>query len=313
MSWYSTEYAEDLDEIDIGCIGFKKVAILKADVDNLGKLFRDGIDIQYRTFSSLAAFSRFLDWFFKIYINWLGDIEKGLKRNVNEIQSLLKGQFEKSLGWREKFKKPKRDIQILYSGGDDLVVIGPWNEILDFALDLERLFREYVGRNPDLHFSAGMVIVDKKFPIYRAIELTEKRLKEAKKEGEGEKRNKNKFSVFEKKPVFWEKIRECLQDFSDFWEFNKETGKAKLKHLSKSLLYKLLELRHIYFEKEEEGIVNLEPIIYIHYLLARSKEKKLKDNEIIKKYIALQRSGKPAKEFQYLDIPLIWLSYLSRE
>jgi len=72
-------------------------------------------------------------------------------------------------------------------------------------------------------------------------------------------------------------------------------------------------LRNVYFEKEEKGIIDLKPKIYIYYLLARSKEKKLKDNEIIKKYIALQRSGKPTKEFQYLDLPLIWLSYLSRE
>jgi len=308
VSWYSTEYAEELDVIDTGCIGLKKIAILKADVDNLGEIFKEGIDIEYKTFSSLATFSRFLDWFFKIYINWLGHIEKGLKQNINETQSSLKTEFKKSLGWREKLKKPKRDIQILYSGGDDLVVIGPWNEILDFALDLEWLFKEYVGKNPNLHFSAGMVIVDKKFPIYRAIELAEERLKEAKREKE-----KNKFSLFERKPVFWKEVRESFQDFSDFLEFNPENKKIKLKYLSKSFLYKLLELRDGYFEKEEKGVIDLKPIIYIHYLLARSKKKKLKDNEIIKKYIALQRSGKPTKEFQYLDLPLVWLSYLSRE
>ena len=313
VSWYSTEFAENLDSLVKQAVGLKKIAILKADVDDLGELFRDGIDIEYKTLSSLATFSRFLDWFFKIYINWLGDIEKGLKQNINETQSFLKAEFENSLRWREKFKKPKRDIQILYSGGDDLVVIGSWNEILDFALDLEWLFKEYVGRNPDLHFSAGMVIVDKKLPIYRAIELTEKRLKEAKKEEESGEKKKDKFSLFEREPIFWKKVRECLQDFSDFWEFNKEIGKAKLKYLSKSFLYKLLELRDIYFEKEEKGVIDLKPIIYIHYLLARSKEKNLKDNEVIKKYIALQRSGKPTKEFQYLDVPLIWLSYLSRE
>jgi len=308
VSWYSTEDAEELDCLVDRAVGLKKIAILKADVDNLGELFRDGIDIQYRTFSSLATFSRFLDWFFKIYINWLGDIEKGLKQNINETQSSLKAEFEKSLRWREKFKKPKRDIQILYSGGDDLVVIGPWNEILDFALDLEWLFKEHVGKNPDLHFSSGMVIMDEKFPIYRAIELAEERLKEAKREKE-----KNKFSLFERKPVFWKEVRESLQDFSNFLELDKENRKVKLKYLSKSFLYKLLELRDGYFEKGEKGVTDLKPIIYIHYLLARSKEKKLKDNEIIKKYIALQRSGKPAKEFQYLDVPLIWLNYLSRE
>ena len=308
VSWYSTENAEDLDKIDKECVGLKKVAILKADVDDLGEFFRDGIDVKYRTFSSLATFSRLLDWFFKIYINWLGDIEKGLEKNICELQKSTKlKEFRESLKWREKLKKPKRDVQILYSGGDDLVIIGPWNEILDFALDLEWLFKEYVGRNPDLHFSAGMVMVDKKFPIYKAIELAEERLKKAKEE------EKNKVNVFERNPVLWEKLRESFQNFSDFWEFNKEIGKAKLKYLSKSFLYKLLELKSIYFEKEKKGIIDLKPIIYIHYLLARSKEKNLKDNEVIKKYIALQRSGKPAKEFQYLDIPLIWLSYLSRE
>jgi len=312
VSWYSTEYAEELDVIDTGCIGLKKIAILKADVDDLGEIFKEGIDIEYKTFSSLATFSRFLDWFFKIYINWLGDIEKGLKQNINETQYFLKAEFENSLRWRKKFKKPKRDIQILYSGGDDLVVIGPWNEIIDFALDLEWLFKKYVGENPNLHFSAGMVIVDKKFPIYKAIELAEERLKEAK-NNEG----KESAGVFESSPIKWKDLKNSLNDFTDLIEEIRETKKenktekkATIK-IPKTVLHKILEIKSRFDELKD-----LRCIIYLHYLLARNE--KIRNNKIFKEYFSLERDIqnkgrlKVCSKFQFINFPLIWLDYLSR-
>ena len=316
VSWYSTQFAEEIDQIPFQCIGVKKVGILKGDLDNLGNLFKKGINLHHRTFSNLATFSRMLDLFFKVYINWLGNLEKGLKRNIYATQrEIFWKDFEENRKWNKKFKKEERDIQILYSGGDDFVVIGPWNEILDFSLDLEWFFRKYVGGHPALHFSAGLIMIDEKFPIYRAIELTEEKLNIAKKEG------KQRISLFEREPVRWKELREVLNEFSENEvkdnKFNKkmirlektEKIKARSEILSRALIHKILETQRK-IKKEK----NLKYMFYLHYLLARNKF--LRENSLFKEYFSFQRDNKGrikiVDKFNLIDIPLIWLDYLIR-
>ena len=47
----------------------------------------------------------------------------------------------------------------MYVGGDDLLVVGPWNVALDFAGDLARTFRDGPGRTyAPLTLSAGITL-----------------------------------------------------------------------------------------------------------------------------------------------------------
>lgn len=47
-------------------------------------------------------------------------------------------------------------IYTVFSGGDDLLLIGPWDHIIDFSLDLRRAFTCFAAHNPFLTFSAGI-------------------------------------------------------------------------------------------------------------------------------------------------------------
>lgn len=129
---------------------FKRIGVLRMDVDNLGLIFRSGIPKEKITFSRYAALSRNLDWFFKGYIN-----------------TIWKNQFEQS-------------VNIIYSGGDDLFIVGRWDKALEFGKKIQEEFSKYVCHNPNLSLSGGLAIVSGKYPIKKAASDSEKYEKAAK-------------------------------------------------------------------------------------------------------------------------------------
>lgn len=133
-----------------GSEGFKRLGILRMDVDNLGMVFQKGFGDNRSSFSRYAALSRSLDWFFKGYLNTL---------------------------WKEKFSE---STYIIYSGGDDLFIVGKWNDCIAFAELIYQEFKEYVCNNPHLSLSGGLAIVTPKYPIKRGAQESEEAEKEAK-------------------------------------------------------------------------------------------------------------------------------------
>jgi CRISPR-associated protein Csm1 len=126
--------------------------VLRMDVDGLGVIFIKGLSETNKTFSAYATLSSSLDWFFSGYLNTI----------------------------REKYKD---NVNILYSGGDDVFAVGRWDLLLSFAEDIRNGFRKYVGRE-DISISAGINIVGNKYPIAKAAQLAGEALDEAKKCGE---------------------------------------------------------------------------------------------------------------------------------
>lgn len=120
-----------------------KMGVLRMDVDNLGQIFIKGFDEPNKSFAAYATLSFQLELFFSGYINTL--------------QESLSG---------------KDHLSILYAGGDDLFAVGRWDVMLDFAQQIRKAFLQFTGRN-DLSISAGLAIVDRKYPIYKAAEIAE--------------------------------------------------------------------------------------------------------------------------------------------
>ena len=54
-------------------------------------------------------------------------------------------------------------MHVIYSGGDDLFLVGAWDEIIEFAVDLYRAFSRFTGGR--LHFSAGIGLFRAAYPI----------------------------------------------------------------------------------------------------------------------------------------------------
>ncbi|HMQ84001.1 MAG TPA: type III-A CRISPR-associated protein Cas10/Csm1 [Saprospiraceae bacterium] len=128
-------YGDDIDKET------HKMGVLRMDVDNLGQIFIKGFSENDKSFAAYATLSFQLGLFFSGYIN--------------TIQNGLKG---------------KEHLSILYAGGDDLFAVGRWDVALDFAQQVRTAFEQFTGRH-DLSISAGLAIVDRKYPIYKAAEI----------------------------------------------------------------------------------------------------------------------------------------------
>ena len=119
--------------------GIEQIAALRMDVDNLGKLFSRGLPEKSSIFH-LSALSRNFTYFFKIYINSI------CCGNLNTIKpcNFLNKEINTQTG---------RDISVIYSGGDDLFLIGAWSEVAELSIDLGKAFKQFVGYHPDITLS----------------------------------------------------------------------------------------------------------------------------------------------------------------
>ncbi len=133
----------------------RRLGVLRADVDWLGAVFAAGLPKHYATLSRYAALSRSMSLFFA--------------KAVSDIcqKKLPKGQAPFYLfGEKEK----ERLIHVVYAGGDDLFLVGAWDDLLETAMDLRRAFRGYTDGT--LSFSAGLGLYSPTYPILKMAEET---------------------------------------------------------------------------------------------------------------------------------------------
>jgi len=121
--------------------GFKRWAVLRMDVDNLGSLFRTGLGAN-ASLARTASLSFALRLFFE---GWLPRLAE---------QNGLEGR-----------------LYIQYAGGDDVFVVGAWDAVAAFALRIRNALADYAGHNPSVTLSAGIALADVKFPLYQAARL----------------------------------------------------------------------------------------------------------------------------------------------
>ena len=241
---------ETFEELAKEAEGIERIAVLRADVDNLGSIFLNGFSSkkygeQYMTISRTATFSRKMSMFFKYHINSIlkcGDCYIG-----------------------EKQKKEERKVAIVYSGGDDIFVVGSWDEVIGFAIDFRESFERF--SQGTLTISAGIGIYSAKYPISAMAKQTGE-LEEKSKQYSKNGKEKDAVTLFEDDLTFsWEELEEDIIDNKlDFLKrFFKHIREKEDLEKGKAFLYRMLELiRNI-----EEDKINLARLAY---LLARLEE-----------------------------------------
>jgi CRISPR-associated protein Csm1 len=145
----------DYDDLVKKSVGIKRLGVLRLDVDNLGKIFRDGLGEQ-ATFSRIIQLSTMLDFFFSSYLNRLADLKWSIEKGVNETD----GEDLSTL------------MQIVYSGGDDVFIIGVWNVLADVGIWIYDHFKAFTCQNPCFTLSAGISLFDLRSPLYKAALAT---------------------------------------------------------------------------------------------------------------------------------------------
>lgn len=162
--WVGDYSAKDtFEELAEQSEGIQRIGILRADVDNLGTTFVHGFERMddhnhYTTLSRTAALSRQLSLFFKLYINQI------LEEN-------------------------KRNVTIIYSGGDDVFLAGAWNDVIEAFIDLQNTLKKFTQET--LTISGGIGVYHSKYPINVMAKEVE-HLEDASKGVEG----KNAITVF---------------------------------------------------------------------------------------------------------------------
>ncbi len=134
--------------------GIEALGVLKADIDHLGLLMACGLPQKRFTLSRLATLSRQVNNYFSVYL-------PNLLNNTNEFNQTY----------------------TVFAGGDDLFLIGPWNRIIQLAGFLHDSFAEYVCRNPEIHFSAGISLHKPHTPIDTLANEAESLLESSKSSG----------------------------------------------------------------------------------------------------------------------------------
>jgi CRISPR-associated protein Csm1 len=132
------------------------LGVLKADVDNLGLIVQEGFrrdspTIGLDTLPRLAALSRQLDWFFSGWLEWL-----------------LANKYA--------------DCYTVYSGGDDLLIVGTRARTLDLAQEIRQGFSRYT-QHPEVTLSAGLAVVKHRLPLAHTVHQANTALEGAKEAG----------------------------------------------------------------------------------------------------------------------------------
>ncbi|MEW5822161.1 MAG: type III-A CRISPR-associated protein Cas10/Csm1 [Cyanobacteriota bacterium] len=258
----------EFEELANKSIGIKRLAVMRADVDNLGMAFVSGFDDKYGTLSRYTTLSRQLSLFFKHYIN------RVCKTNIYGTGNENPGNFSITGKDSEEIKNTAKNIVIVYSGGDDVFIVGAWNDILDFAVDLRRAFKQFT--NDKLTFSAGIGFFNHSFPIYQMANMTGKLEDKAKEYPDKEKPDKDAVALFglDKHSSIshvysWEEfetgVYEKLKFFLDRFVKPSDDNSIGELELSTSFLYKL---NHLLEDEITEGEYSIN-LARLAYLMAR--------------------------------------------
>ncbi len=167
--------------------GVARIAVLRMDVDNLGDLFGKGLERPdgIASLAVTAALSSALSRFFE---GWVGELCRSKNQNEGGIYAV-------------------------YSGGDDLFLVGSWHVIPDLAHMIRNDFVRYAtGITPDgippVSVSAGITLHQAGYPLYQAAEDAGNALDAAKSYTRPDGRNKDAIT-FLGQTLSWQEFAEA--------------------------------------------------------------------------------------------------------
>ena len=265
------------------CKGNQLIGVLKADVDNIGMIFSEGLK-ENLTISRYLTISRMVDLFFS--------------------------------GWMYRILKETQDYQqiyTVYSGGDDLVLVGPWEKVIYFAQRLNQEFKRFTCKNDEnITISAGIAIVKPKHPISAAVALADKYLDMSKTGG------KDRITLFDT-TVKWseldhlieykDKLNKGYEDFSDI--------------LTTGFIYRLLTYQQMYLDSSRD-VKKLIFHSHMYYDVRRNiteRIMKLEDEQkrewfnknIFPLILKLYTTPVDKSIMNNLKIPVYWVLYKNRQ
>lgn len=290
--------------------GLKRWGVLRMDVDNLGKLFKEGFNTTAKdgqkennlTLSRLASLSFSMRLFFEGWLPQLGQKPSASERLLNRIY-------------------------LQYAGGDDLFVVGSWDALPEFAATVQQSFAEYACGHQAVTVSGGMTMAAEKYPLYQAAADAE----QAEKAAKNYRPMKNAF-CFLSQPLGWEEFKEAMP-----LAYNLANWCGDDTLVSRALLQTLLSIHAEYRSGREEAMKankwKVNQIYYgawmwhLAYQLGRrvqelnrridsrstSPEVKEKLVEIVATLKQLERDMLDNRKIEIIGLSARWAQYLIRK
>ncbi|MCF6464272.1 type III-A CRISPR-associated protein Cas10/Csm1 [Clostridium sp. Cult1] len=255
--------------------GDQKIAVLKMDIDNLGTIFSTGFEEENKSIARISTLSRMIDLFFCGYIN---KICENLYDEYITIANPQEVQMDNL-------------FYINFSGGDDLVIIGPWDWTIRLAIEIKEHLSKFTCYNPNITISGGIYITDSKAPVRITLYEGEKALEYAK-EYEG----KDALSLLNK-AFSWQKgkynVYKLVEDGIEYANWiNKE-------YISRNLAHDIMVgSKNI----KRKGNIDFDLVPQIAYSLSRNiREEEIK-SEMIRRLITPHIED---SEIEFIKYPLM--------
>lgn len=296
--------------------GSELIGCLRMDVDNSGDFFSQG---EWKLGLGIAAssnLSRSLNLFFKGYLNQVCCMELG---------NLEKKDYPVDITGKKMNQTNGRDVSIVYAGGDDLFIVGAWDDIAELAFDINACFRAFSCYNPDVHLSGGVTLHKPKFPLYQMARMA-KQAENTAKENEDRvtTKKKNSFALFYSDDLkgrnkrlnkstsaqHWEEERDRIavvsqwNEYDDVIQLTKQLQKV-YPDLSHGFYRQLFEVLQIW---QEEGLLYLPMVFHTKRQFDRIQPQTLTLKSLKTLLMTLFKQDQMRK----LHIPLQWVEYLNR-
>ena len=149
--------------------GADMIGALRMDVDGMGNVF-SVIDNPIE----LSVKSRMLNLFFKVYLH---EICKAQSTSGVEVTDIVRKDYK----IENAYGMPGRNVSVIYAGGDDLFIVGAWDETSELAFDIQRCFAHFTGGIFDIAkqtvmggcgISGGLTLHQPKFPLYQMARIS---------------------------------------------------------------------------------------------------------------------------------------------
>ena len=247
----------EFEEIAKGAKGVKNLGVLKADVDNLGNIFGTGLGDDNQSISRVANLSKLMDTFFSKFIEETIRVKRVIKYKNVDIDL--------------------KNFYLVYAGGDDLLIVAPWNELIFFSKWLSDKFKEFT-LNPNFTISCGIHLMNHSDPFYIASEKAGEMEERAKTSG------KNGLAIWDRY-IPWDKFDEVFISYGEkIAEYNNDGV------YTQSFLYRLLkytEMAEKYHNKKDVWALSF--ISKFNYDVERNLKEKL-----------LKTFNKDIKDLEYI-------------
>jgi CRISPR-associated protein Csm1 len=260
-------------------VGRELLGFLKADVDNLGFVFSLGLGDRLSA-ARFTSISRMMNHFFSEYLI-------------------------------ELVKKDFPDIYVVFAGGDDMLLVGPWWQSISFAIMLRKKLSQFCAGNPDITMSSALLMAAPRLPMRKAVEMVEDNLQKAKKYVAEDRLKDSVFILGE--TLSWHELEKLIALGE---KFNKAIEEKNRTNFSTAFLYRLIEYHKMYRKFiYDDQIRQGRYLSLAHYDIGRNIKSRKNENqdELDMLYKIFNVGIKERPELDKLHVPLFYAINLNRE